>query len=116
MSKMSRKDLQAAASANPPVHPYIKVGMSTCGVAAGAQVVYDTLAKEIKRRDVQIELKRTGCVGMCYAEPLVEVYVEGLPVITYGMVNSETALRIMEEHVCGKRLVNDHIYDLPVRR
>ena len=36
--------------------------------------------------------------------------------VTYGMVNSETALRIMEEHVCGKRLVNDHIFDLPVRR
>ena len=53
---------------------------------------------------------------MCYAEPLIEVYVEGLPVVTYGMVNSETALRIMEEHVCGKRLVNDHIFDLPVRR
>ncbi|NLL12010.1 MAG: (2Fe-2S) ferredoxin domain-containing protein [Fibrobacter sp.] len=116
MRKMTKEDLQAAASANPPVQPYIKVGMSTCGIAAGAQDVFDTLAKEIKRRDVQIELKRTGCVGMCYAEPLIEVYVEGLPVVTYGMVNSETALRIMEEHVCGKRLVNDHIFDLPVRR
>ena len=116
MSKMPREELQAAASVTPPQQPYIKVGMSTCGIAAGAQGVFDTLAKEIKRRDVQIELKKTGCVGMCYAEPLIEVYVEGLPVVTYGMVNSDIALRIMEEHVCGKRLVNDHIFDLPVRR
>ncbi len=116
MSKMTRKELQEAASANPPQNSYIKVGMSTCGIAAGAQGVFDTLEKEIKRRDVQIELKKAGCVGMCYAEPIIEVYVEGLPVVTYGMVKQETALRIMEEHVCGKRLVNDHIYDLPVRR
>lgn len=116
MSKMTIKDLEAAASANPVLHPYIKVGMSTCGIAAGAQIVFDTLAKEIKRRDLEIDLKRTGCVGMCYAEPLIEVYVEGLPVVTYGTVDADVALRIMEEHVCGKRLVNDHIYDLPVRR
>ncbi len=116
MSKMTKEDLQAAASANPTSGPYIKVGMSTCGIAAGAQNVFDTLTKEIKRRDVQIELKRTGCVGMCYAEPIIEVCVEGLPAVTYGLVNSEVALRIMEEHICGKRLVNDHIIDLPVRR
>lgn len=116
MNKLTRKDLETAASETSDGRPYIKVGMSTCGVAAGAQEVFDTLTKEIKRRDVAIDLRKTGCVGMCYAEPLIEVYVEGLPVVTYGGVNSEIALRIMEEHVCGKRLVNDHIYDLPVRR
>lgn len=116
MSKITRKELDVAASTTPPQRSYIKVGMSTCGIAAGAKDVFDTLTKEIKRRDIAIELRQTGCVGMCYAEPLIEVYVEGLPVVTYGKVNGDVALRVVEEHVCGKRLVNDHIYDLPVRR
>lgn len=115
MAKMKREDLEKVAPASSGKQ-YIKVGMSTCGVAAGAQDVYDIIVKEIKHRDLQIELKKTGCVGMCHSEPLVEVNIEGLPVVTYGRVDKDVALRILEEHVCGKRLLNDHIYDLPVRR
>jgi NADP-reducing hydrogenase subunit HndB len=115
MAKMKREDLEKVASVSTG-QQYIKVGVSTCGVAAGAQEVYDVFVKEIKYRDLQIELKKAGCVGMCHSEPLVEVNVEGLPVVTYGRVDKDVALRILEEHVCGKRLLNDHIYDLPVRR
>lgn len=113
---MTRIDIENAASKGLTEHSYIKIGMSTCGIAAGAQDVFDILTKEIKKRDVAIELRRVGCMGMCHAEPIIEVFVEGLPAVIYGRVDSEIALRIMEEHVCAKRLVNDHIYDLPVRR
>lgn len=116
MAKFTREDLNKAAASATAGRSYIKVGMSTCGVAAGAQEVYDIFIKEIKQRDIPVDVKRTGCVGMCHAEPLVEVSIEGLPVVTYGEVDKDVALRIIEEHVCGKRLVNDHIYDLPVRR
>lgn len=116
MGKMTRKDLECAASSTTGGRQYIKVGMSTCGIAAGAQEVFDALVKEVGHRDLSVEVRRTGCVGMCHSEPLIEVAVDGLPVVTYGKVSSEVALRILEEHVCGKRLVNDHIFDLPVRR
>lgn len=115
MSKMSREDLEKIV---PPenVKSYIKVGMSTCGIAAGAQEVYDLLNQEIKAHNVAIDLKKTGCIGMCHCEPLVEIYVEGLPTVTYGRVTKDVALRLVEEHICQKRLLNDHIYELPVRR
>jgi (2Fe-2S) ferredoxin len=115
MSKLTRQDLEKMKTSNAG-RPYIKVGMSTCGVAAGAQEVYDLLAQEIKAHNVSIDLRRTGCVGMCHCEPLVEICVEGIPVVTYGRVTKDVALRIVEEHVCQKRLVNDHIYELPVKR
>ena len=89
----------------------IKVGMSTCGIAAGAGKAMDILKKEVKNRKLDIEVEQCGCAGMCYAEPLVEVAVEGMPTVTYGKVDAETARDIIEKHICGKRLLNDHIYN-----
>lgn len=116
MKKTTREELEKAAAAPKSTRQYIKVGMSTCGIAAGAQVVFDLFKKEVEHRALTVEVVRTGCLGMCYAEPLVEVSIAGLPSVTYGGVSKEVALRIIEEHLCGKRLVNDHIYDSPVRR
>lgn len=115
MNKITREDLDKIAPANAG-RPYIKVGMSTCGIAAGAQEIYDLFSQEIKAHNVVIDLKKTGCIGMCHCEPLVEIFVEGLPPVTYGRVTKDVALRLVEEHLCQKRLLNDHIYELPVRR
>jgi len=116
MTSFSREDLKKVGPLISEGQEYIKVGLSTCGIAAGAQEVFDLLYKEIKRHDLNIVVSRTGCLGMCYAEPLVEVSVEGLPAVIYGRVNGEVAHRIIDQHICDRRLLNDHIYDLPVRR
>lgn len=94
---------------------YIKVGMSTCGLAAGAQSTYDAFKEEIERLGLEIRLRKCGCLGMCFAEPLVEVALEGLPTVIYGKVDVSTARRIVEEHICSKRIVNDHVYELHVK-
>jgi (2Fe-2S) ferredoxin len=52
---------------------------------------------------------------MCYAEPLVEVIIEGLPPVVYGRVNKEIAAKIMEKHIAGKMLVNEYIFDLKTK-
>jgi len=95
---------------------WIKVGMSTCGLAAGADEVFRTLKDEATKRNVSIDIMKCGCLGMCYAEPLVEVKVDGLPPVTYGKVTKEAAIKIIEKHVCGKMLVNDCIYEFEAKR
>ncbi len=50
----------------------IVVGEGSCGIAAGAAKVYSAIEPFIKGSD--IELKITGCIGMCYLEPIVDVY------------------------------------------
>jgi len=91
---------------------WIRVGYSTCGVAAGADVVYKALVEEVQARGLAVEVKKCGCVGLCSAEPLVEVNVEGAPHVFYGKVNRDVAHKIMEEHVCQKKLVENHIYEI----
>ena len=101
----------------PKPHPkkQVLVGCSTCGIAAGANKVFTVLQQEIKKRGIQnVELKKVGCLGLCYCEPNVEVKVPGLPDILYGKVDEALVLRILELHVCDNNIVNENIYDKPV--
>ena len=50
----------------------IVVGEGSCGIAAGAAKVYSAL--EPLAAGSGVELKITGCIGMCYLEPIVDVY------------------------------------------
>ncbi|MCL2698234.1 MAG: 4Fe-4S binding protein [Oscillospiraceae bacterium] len=49
----------------------IKVGMGSCGIAAGAGEIFDLLVKRAKNTDSGVT--PVGCNGMCYLEPIVEV-------------------------------------------
>lgn len=116
MKKLTRADLDKIGSASKKeAKNFIRVGMSTCGIAAGALEVFNTLIDEAKKRNIQIDIKKCGCLGMCYAEPLVEVNIEGLPPVVYGRVNKEIAAKIMEKHVAGRMLVNEYIFDLKTK-
>ena len=117
MAKMTREDLdKLAAQQGGAAGDYIKVGLSSCGIAAGARTVYDLFAQEVKKRTMPVTVGRSGCSGACFAEPLVEVSAKGLPTVIYGRVTPEVAIRILEEHVRDGRLVNDYIVDMMVRR
>lgn len=90
----------------------IRVGMSTCGIAAGADKVFAVLKEEVAKRNLSVSVERCGCVGQCYAEPLVEVAVAGLPQVTYGQIDAKDAVSIIERHVCNKKLLQDRIYKI----
>ena len=50
----------------------IAVGKGSCGIAAGAQKVYDALAPLLS--GTEIALGTVGCIGMCWLEPIVDLY------------------------------------------
>ena len=51
----------------------IIVGQGSCGIAAGAQKVYNAIKAELSSFE-GVTLGITGCIGMCYLEPIVDVY------------------------------------------
>ena len=88
----------------------IKVGLGTCGVSAGSEKTYEAIKLEIEGQDdIQVLLKETGCNGMCYREPLVEVIDEENQSILYGDVTPEKAKRIVSEHIVGNAPVEEWI-------
>ncbi len=90
------------------------VGMGTCGIAAGAKDTLDAFIRELDENGIKnVRVTQTGCMGLCYVEPTVEVVVPGMPDVIYGRVNPEVVGKIVRKHIMNKTLVNDHIYDRP---
>ncbi len=87
----------------------IKVGLGTCGVSAGGEKTYEAIKHEIEKENIQVILKETGCNGMCYREPLVEVIDEENHSFLYGDVTPEKATRIMIDHVLNNVPVKEWI-------
>jgi NADP-reducing hydrogenase subunit HndB len=92
----------------------IVIGMGTCGIAAGAKTALDAFLAVLDEHKIDnVSVTQTGCMGLCYVEPTVEVMVPGMPNTIYGKVDAETAKKIVEQHIIGKQLVSDHLFDRP---
>ena len=76
--------------------PVIYVGSATCGKAAGAQKLVDTIKHTLKLHDLKARILEVGCIGPCYMEPLMDIKKPGYPRICYAGVTPEKATRIVE--------------------
>jgi len=81
--------------------PRVLVGASTCGQAAGAGEVIAAAQSYLAREKIEAQLHEVGCLGMCYAEPLVELAKPGAPRILYGNVEPESVERLLQDYFRG---------------
>ncbi len=79
----------------------VMVGAATCGRAAGALDVIRAFKEEITRRGIDATVIEAGCIGHCYAEPIVIIQKPGNPPIAYGRVNAVIAERLVNEYIIG---------------
>ncbi|MBZ4687897.1 MAG: NADH-quinone oxidoreductase subunit [Clostridia bacterium] len=84
----------------------VKVGLASCGIAAGAQKIYDYLQNNLNKD--KAKLYKTGCIGMCFHEPLVEVKDEK-GIFLYGDVDEKKIEQIITEHIEGDRPILDWV-------
>lgn len=80
----------------------VKVGLASCGRAAGAMEVYKKLEGHLSQKPATFTLKKTGCIGMCFEEPIVSLSGSKIGEITLGKVNSENVINLIEEYISGK--------------
>lgn len=86
----------------------IVVGMATCGIAAGARPVMNSLIEELRIRGIHdVDVTMTGCIGVCRLEPIVEVIEENGDKVTYVKMDSLKAKRIVAEHLINGRICAD---------
>jgi len=83
-----------------PGIPKVTVGMATCGLASGANAVFDALTKELPSSDAIIA--QTGCLGFCEMEPIMEVFRPGKPRVLYRNVTAEMAVALATGAADGK--------------
>ncbi|AQV00913.1 MULTISPECIES: NADH-ubiquinone oxidoreductase-F iron-sulfur binding region domain-containing protein [Desulfococcus] len=101
--------------------PKIHIGMATCGIAAGALETKAAFEETLKERNIEAHVHTVGCLGHCYAEPVViiEHPDAGFPPIFYHEVTPGKAKMLTKmyieggdprfEHVYGATEVNDMI-------
>ena len=87
----------------------IKVGYASCGIAAGARDVRKLLEQKAAAAGGRIAIKQTGCLGICYDEPIVEVHDQAGRWV-YRKVNERKAERIFAEHVLGGKPIEGFLF------
>ncbi len=71
----------------------IIIGEGSCGIAAGALKVHRALEKAAEGKNIRIGI--TGCVGMCFLEPIVDIYDDEKLVKRLVKVSENDAQRIV---------------------
>jgi len=79
--------------------PRILVGAATCGRAAGAAAVIKAIEAELAQSNIEAIIIQVGCIGLCYAEPLVDIIKPGRPRICYGNVTPEIAVELINDYI-----------------
>ncbi len=76
----------------------IVIGQGSCGIAAGAEKVRQALLNE----NISVPISITGCIGMCYLEPIVDIY-DGDKLTRLVKVSADDAHAIAEYIRTGNR-------------
>jgi NADH-quinone oxidoreductase subunit F len=79
----------------------VKVGLASCGVAAGAMDVYRTLEEHLAASPKPVKLMRTACIGMCFEEPVVEFNGSALGQMHIGKADPESIIKILDDYIAG---------------
>jgi NADH-quinone oxidoreductase subunit F len=76
--------------------PIIYLGTASCGRAAGALEVLESIQDTLEEHRLKARIVQVGCIGPCYLEPLMDVEGKGLPRISYANVKPDSARTILE--------------------
>ena len=90
------------------MEPVIYVGAATCGRSAGAIDVMISIDEEINKWKLRCKVVQVGCIGLCYAEPVVVIQKPGLPTVCYGNITSENAKDLIVNHIKESKIVADY--------
>ena len=87
----------------------IVVHMGTCGIAAGAREIMNTLLDEFAEQNIDdVILTSSGCAGLCSREPMATVELKDEAPVKYVDLTAEKIRRILSEHVLGGKVVGDY--------
>ena len=81
--------------------PKIYIGMATCGLASGALETKQAFEEALREHNIEAYIGSVGCIGHCYAEPVVIIENEGFPPIFYHQVTPGKAKMLVKSFLVG---------------
>ena len=87
----------------------VTVHMGTCGIAAGARTIINTLMDEIDKSGASdIIVGTSGCAGLCSKEPMLTVEILDTPPVKYKELTEQKMREIFKEHILGGKIVDKY--------
>jgi NADP-reducing hydrogenase subunit HndB len=87
----------------------ITVHMGTCGIAAGARGIMNTIMEELAKSKLKdVAITTSGCAGLCSQEPMITVELAGEPPVKYIALNEEKTRKIFSGHVVGGKALPEY--------
>jgi NADH-quinone oxidoreductase subunit F len=90
--------------------PLIVIGAATCGRSAGALAARKAFEEELGKRDIRANIIEVGCLGPCYAEPLINIVNPGGPNILYRNVTAKMATELVESHIVNNNPMPEYAF------
>jgi NADH:ubiquinone oxidoreductase subunit F (NADH-binding)/Pyruvate/2-oxoacid:ferredoxin oxidoreductase delta subunit len=82
--------------------PVIYVGAGTCGLGAGAGQTLDKVRSYLESTDVDADAVAVGCVGLCAAEPLLDVQLPGRTRVCFSEVTANRVDALLDVALAGQ--------------
>ena len=76
--------------------PKMRIGMATCGSASGALETRRAFQEVLAERQIEAHIHSVGCIGHCYAEPVVIIENPGFPSLFYHQVTPGKARMLVK--------------------
>ncbi|MDH5400688.1 MAG: NAD(P)H-dependent oxidoreductase subunit E, partial [Cyclobacteriaceae bacterium] len=76
----------------------VRIALDSCCVASGTEEVMNSVKAAVKESELNVKMKKVGCVGMCHQVPLIEVRPNGKDPVFYSKVRPEDVKQIMNKH------------------
>ncbi|MEK7414147.1 MAG: NADH-quinone oxidoreductase subunit NuoF [Planctomycetota bacterium] len=76
--------------------PLICVGAGSCGLGAGAGQTLAAIHAHLKERNQLAEVVQVGCIGLCVAEPLVDIQLPGRNRVSFQKVTADQVPALLD--------------------
>ncbi len=102
-----RGEAQAKKRTRDRSRTLVNVSCGTCGIASGAELVWETMQKTVKELGLEkVDFLRSGCMTYCYAEPTVIITRPGANPVLFGKVDENRARKLVVDFIANNKPVD----------
>lgn len=89
--------------------PLICVGAGSCGLGAGAGKAKAAIHAYLKERNLLAEVVEVGCIGMCVAEPLIDIQLPTRSRVSFQRITESKIPALLDAVLAGRMPPADQI-------
>lgn len=77
--------------------PLVFIGSGTCGMVAGAGETYQNTVKYLSEKNIEAEIIKVGCIGLCSYEPVVDIQLPGKARISFRNITGDMVETLLDD-------------------